>query len=279
MGVDRALQPVGGVTFGPYITRVLYDSALKRQIPIRTHSKVTELLQRPDGLMRGVVVQDRRGGSYTVEARAIVLASGGFGASPEKIGRLKPELANFSNTNQPGATGDALDFAERLGIEMVDLDQIQIHPTMAVGAKTLITEAMRGAGGIMVNREGKRFVDEMTTRDKGSAAVLAQPGKTAFVVFDQALKDSMELVEGYFHIHLVREGNTPEELAGRIGANPANLRQTIETYTAIRRPRRMPSSAARPCRARWPRRSSMRSRSGPAFTSPWGACASIRAPR
>jgi fumarate reductase flavoprotein subunit len=230
MGVDRALQPVGGVTFGPYITRVLYDSALKRQIPIRTHSKVTELLQRPDGLMRGVVVQDRRGGSYTVEARAIVLASGGFGASPEKIGRLKPELVNFSNTNQPGATGDALDFAERLGIDMVDLDQIQIHPTMAVGAKTLITEAMRGAGGIMVNREGKRFVDEMTTRDKGSAAVLAQPGKTAFVVFDQALKDSMELVEGYFHLHLVREGNTPEELAGRIGANPANLRQTIETY-------------------------------------------------
>ena len=230
MSKERALQPTGSLNFGPYITKVLFENANKRQIPIRTNSKVIEILQRPDGGVRGVVVQDRRGALYTVEAKAIVLASGGYGASPEKVGRFKPEYAKFSSTNQPGATGDVLDFADKLGIDFVDLDQVQIHPTQAVGAKTLITEAMRGVGAIMINRDGKRFVDEMTTRDKGSAAVLVQKGQTAFLFFDQSIRDSMKLVEGYFHLDLVREGATLQELAGKIGAPGQALEQTMATY-------------------------------------------------
>ena len=230
MSADRALQPVGSFNFGPYITRVLLESAMKRQIPIRTHSKVIEILLRPDAGVRGVVVQDRRGALYTVETKAIVIASGGYGASPEKVAKYRPEYAKFSSTNQPGATGDVLEFADKLGIEMVDLDQIQIHPTQAVGAKTLITEAMRGVGAIMVNRDGKRFVNEMTTRDKSSAAVLQQRGQTGFLLFDQSIRDSMKLVEGYFHLGLVREGATLQELAGQIGAPPDALVQALDTY-------------------------------------------------
>ena len=230
MSADRALQPVGSVNFGPYITRVMLDNANKRQIPIRTHSKVVEILQRPDGGVRGVVVQDRRGAMYTIEAKAIVLASGGYSASPEKVGKYKPEYSKFSSTNQPGATGDALDFADKLGMDLIDLDQIQIHPTQAVGAKTLITEVMRGVGAIMVNRDGKRFVDEMTTRDKSSAAVLQQKGQTGFLFFDQSIRDSMKLVEGYFHLDLVKEGATLQELAAKIGAPPDALVQTLDTY-------------------------------------------------
>ena len=80
--VDRTLQPVGGPTFGPYITRVLYDNAVKRGASIRTHSRVVEILVRPDGSIRGVVVMDRRGDLYAIEARAIVLASGATAAAP-----------------------------------------------------------------------------------------------------------------------------------------------------------------------------------------------------
>jgi fumarate reductase flavoprotein subunit len=230
MSQDRALQPVGSVNFGPYITKVLFDNANKRQIPIRTNSTVIDIMQKPDGSIRGVLVQDRRGGMYIIEAKAIVLASGGYSASPDKVGRYKPEYLKFSSTNQPGATGDALDFAERLGIELVDLDQVQIHPTQAVGAKTLITETMRGVGAIMVNRDGKRFVNEMTTRDKGSAAVLQQKGQSAYLVFDQAIRDAMKLVEGYFHLDLVKEGKTLPELATRLGAPGDALVQTLDIY-------------------------------------------------
>lgn len=230
MSRDRALQPTGSLNFGPYITKVLFENANKRQIPIRTHTTVIDILPRPDGGVRGVLVQDRRGGMYVIESKAIVLASGGYSASPDKVGRYKPEYLKFSSTNQPGATGDALDFAERLGIELVDLDQVQIHPTQAVGAKTLITEAMRGVGAILVNRDGKRFVNEMTTRDKGSAAVLQQKGQTAFLLFDQSIRDSMKLVEGYFHLDLVKEGKTPQELATKISAPGDAMAQTLDTY-------------------------------------------------
>jgi fumarate reductase flavoprotein subunit len=230
MSKHRALQPTGAVNFGPYITKVLFDNANKRSIPIRTNSAVIDIVQKPDGSIRGALVQDRRTGMYIVEAKAIVLASGGYSASGEKVGRFKPEYAKFSSTNQPGATGDVLDFSERLGIDFVDLDQIQIHPTQAVGAKTLITETVRGVGAIMVNRDGKRFVNEMTTRDKGSAAVLEQKGQTAFLVFDQSIRDSMKLIEGYFHLDLVKEGKTLPELAAKFGAPGDTLVATLDSY-------------------------------------------------
>ena len=227
---DRTHQPVGGPTFGPYITRVLLDNALKRKVVVRTNSKVTEILQQPDGSIRGVLVQDRRGDLYTIEARALVIASGGYGNNPERIAKLRPDLASFTSTGQPGTTGDAIDLVERIGGEVFDLDQIQIHPTQAVGAKTLISETVRGSGAILVNREGRRFVNEVTTRDRASAAELAQTGKTAFVVFDQGVKQSMTMMEGYFHLDLVKEGATLDALAARIGVDAGNLTKTVETY-------------------------------------------------
>ncbi|MCW5592893.1 MAG: flavocytochrome c [Burkholderiales bacterium] len=227
---DRTHQPVGGPTFGPYITRVLLDNVVRRKVPVRRNSKVVEILQKPDGAMRGVVVQDRRGGLYTIETQAIVIASGGYGSNPKRVAELRPDLANFTSTGQPGTTGDAIDLASRIGAEVFDLDQIQIHPTQAVGAKTLISETVRGAGAILVNRDGKRFVNEVTTRDKASAAVLAQKGRTAFLVFDEGVKGSMSMMEGYFHLGLVREATTLEALAARCGIDAANLASTVEAY-------------------------------------------------
>lgn len=228
--VDRTLQPDNGPTFGPYITRVLYDNAAKRGASIRTNSRVVEILVRPDGAVRGVVVMDRRGELYTIEAPAIVLASGGYGSSPERVAKYRPDLASFTSTGQPGTTGDALDLVQKIGGETFDLDQIQIHPTQAVGAKTLVSETVRGAGSILVNREGKRFVNEVTTRDKTSAAVLKQTGKSAFIVFDEGIKGSMGMMEGYFHLHLVKSAPTVAALAKEIGVDPAALVATVDQY-------------------------------------------------
>ena len=227
--VDRTLQPVGGPAFGPYITQLLLDNANQRGIPVRTHSRVTKLLTT-SGTIAGVEVEDRRGDKYNVMARAVVLATGGYGSSPEKVAKLRPDLAKFTSTGQPGTTGDALDLVQNVGGEVFDLDQIQIHPTQAVGSKTLISETVRGAGAILVNREGKRFVNEVTTRDKASAAVLAQTGQTAFVIFDEGIKKSMKMMEGFFHLGLVTEGKTLEALAKKIGVNPEALPQTVAVY-------------------------------------------------
>ena len=227
--VDRTLQPVGGPAFGPYITQLLFDNAQKRGIPVRTHSRVKKLLMN-EGTIAGVEVEDRRGDRYNVMARAVVLASGGYGSSPEKVAKLRPDLAKFTSTGQPGTTGDAHDLVQEVGGELFDLDQIQIHPTQAVGSKTLISETVRGAGAILVNREGKRFVNEVTTRDKASAAVLAQTKQTAFLIFDEGIKKSMKMMEGFFHLGLVTEGESLAALGKKIGVDATALPQTVATY-------------------------------------------------
>lgn len=227
---NRTYAPEGGGSFGPYVVRVLLDAALARKVAIRRQAKVLEILQRPDGSVRGLVVQDRRGALYTVETKAIVIASGGYGSSPDKMARFKPDYVRFSSTGQPGTTGDALEFADKVGAEIFDLDQIQIHPTQAVGAKTLISEDMRAMGSILVNRDGKRFVNELTTRDRASMAVLAQNGQTAFVVFDQDIRQARRMVEGYFHLGLAKEGDTVAALAANAGLDAGNLAQTVAAY-------------------------------------------------
>ena len=73
--VDRSHSPPGGAAFGPYIMRILHAAAQKRQVPIRKNTKVVALLQRTDGGVRGVVVQDRRGALANIAARAVVIAS------------------------------------------------------------------------------------------------------------------------------------------------------------------------------------------------------------
>ena len=241
--VDRTLQPVGGPAFGPYITRLLLDNALRRGVVVRTYSRVTELLPTTEGAIQGVRVQDRRGDDYTIHTKAVVLASGGYGSSPERVARHRPEFARFTSTGQIGTTGDALDLVQRVGAEAFDLEWIQIHPTQATGSKTLISETVRGAGAILVNRQGRRFVNEVTTRDKVSAAVLAQTGQSAFLIFDAGIRSSMKMMEGFFHLGLVKEGASPQDLAARIGVDASRLGPTLEQYNQYQAAHRDPEFA------------------------------------
>eukprot|EP00798_Chlamydomonas_sp_ICE-L_P019452 gene19452-26114_t len=87
--------------------------------------------------------------------------------------------ASLATTNGPWATGDALDIASNIGASLIHLDQVQIHPTGLVdpkdpdaGTKFLAPEKLRGVGGILLTAEGHRFVDELSTRDVVSGAML-----------------------------------------------------------------------------------------------------------
>ena len=99
---------------------------------------------------------------------------------------LKPALAGFVTTNVSTVTGDGIDMAVAVGAATVDMEQIQIHPSVYTETTTaLITEGIRGDGAILVNQEGKRFVNELETRDNVSAAELAQEGGYAYTILDQ----------------------------------------------------------------------------------------------
>lgn len=93
-----------------------------------------------------------------------------------------------------------------------------------------VSETVRGAGAVFVNKEGKRFISELTTRDKTSAAVSKQTGGVAYEIFDQKVRDKVKQTGAAFELGLAKEGRTLEELGKNAGIDPKNLAATIAQY-------------------------------------------------
>ena len=110
------------------------------------------------------------------------------------------------------------------------MEQIQTHPTVVPEKNIMITEAVRGNGAIMINRDGKRFGSEMATRDVMSDAILKQKGKTAFLVFDQGVRDSLKAIEGYASQGLLTEGKDLKELAEKLKIDAKEFESSIKKY-------------------------------------------------
>lgn len=230
---SRTHRPQGGAAIGVHLVPVLEKAAKDAGVDIRYNSKVTDIIEE-GGKAVGVKVSSA-GGDYTVKAGAVIIATGGFGANPDMVVKYKADLAGFGTTNHKGATGDAFAWVEKFNAELVQMEQIQTHPTVVPSNGVMITEAVRGNGAIMVNREGKRFGNEMATRDVMSADVLAQTGKTAYLLFDQSVRESLKAIEGYAKQGLLTEGATPAELAGKLGMDVAALEATIAAYNGYQK--------------------------------------------
>ncbi len=105
-----------------------------------------------------------------------------------------------------------------------------MNPTLLVGSPVIVSETVRGAGAVFVNKEGKRFISELTTRDKTSAAVSKQTGGVAYEIFDQKVRDKVKQTGAAFELGLAKEGRTLEELGKNAGIDPKNLAATIAQY-------------------------------------------------
>ncbi len=228
--IARTHRPKGGTAIGPHLMKVLANNAHDMNIDIRTGNTVTDVLRADDGSTSGVTVKTESGKTYTIHAKAVVLATGGFGANLDMVKSYKKELAGFSTVNHKGATGDAFAWVEKFDAQLYQMEQIQIHPTVDARNTLLITEAVRGNGAILVNRSGQRFANELSTRDVLSAAILAQDGASAFIIFDTGVRQSLSAIETYASQQLLTEGETVAELARKAGIDEKTLELSISKY-------------------------------------------------
>ena len=185
-----------------------------------------------NGAAAGVVASGKDGETVTVTGKAVILATGGFGANLEMVAELKPELEGFMTTNAAGLQGQGIVMAQAIGAATVDMNQIQIHPTVEFNTASLITEGLRGDGAILVNAEGKRFIDEVGTRDVVSAAEIAQTGSYSWLIVDSYMLSKSTVIAGYITKKLTFSGETYEELAAAIGVDGAALTETMNTWNA-----------------------------------------------
>ena len=234
--VKRIHRPVNEegkvVSVGAYMIPLLQENCEKRGIDIVLNTTVDTILTVANGAAVGVSGTDKDGNTVVVNAKSVILATGGFGANLDMVTQYKPELAGFMTTNAAGAQGQGIEMATAIGAGTVDMDQIQIHPTVEANTAALITEGLRGDGAILVNANGERFIDEVGTRDVVSAAEIAQPGSYSWLIVDQAMADASSVIQGYIKKGYTKTGATYEELAKELDVDPTTFANTMETWNS-----------------------------------------------
>lgn len=232
--VKRIHRPVNAegktVSVGSYMIPLLQENCEKAGVKMMLDTTATEILTDANGAAVGVKATGASGETVTVNAKAVVLTTGGFGANLDMVVKYKPELKGFMTTNAPGIQGQGIEMAQAIGAATVDMDQIQIHPTVEANTAALITEGLRGDGAVLINAEGKRFIDEVGTRDVVSAAEIAQTGSYSWLVVDQAMVDASSVIQGYIKKGYTVTGATYEELGKAMGVDAAAFAETMDKW-------------------------------------------------
>ena len=180
----RALIPVGHT--GTEFIAKFQAKADELGIPVITDMKAEELIKDKTGRVVGVKATSH-GATYTFTAKGgVLLATGGFGANKAMVKKYNPKIdERFKTTDAPGTTGEALYMAKRAGAQLVNMGYIQTYPICdpISGVIELIADS-RFDGAIMLNQEGKRFVEELERRDVLSEAILKQTGNYCWVLWN-----------------------------------------------------------------------------------------------
>lgn len=228
--VARTHRPSGGQPIGAEIVDKLNAKIQETTIDLRLENKAVKLITNSDGAVTGVVVEDKSGKSYKIRSKSVVIATGGFGGSPEVFVYYNQKLKGYNTTNSPSATGDFITLVQDLNVQLVDMDYIQTHPTVSPQYGVLITEALRGNGGILVNNSGKRFSDEMKNRDLLSEDILKQKDKEVYLIFNEGIRNSLAASDDYIDMDIITSGETVADLAEKLRLDQLQLENTITDY-------------------------------------------------
>ena len=226
-------EPEDGSAVGSFLVEHLNQTCAQMGITIMLNTKATEIIM-DGGTAVGVLAQDKDH-DYTINAKSVILATGGFGANFDMMTSYVPSLAGAVTTNHAGADGSGIQMAMDAGADTVDMEQIQLHPTVYQETGLLVSESVRSMGGILVNAEGRRFTNDMSTRDAVSNAELEQTGSYAYIIFDQRIVDDLASTQKYISSGLTVQADTYEELAelmGLEGDAVQNFVDTMETWNA-----------------------------------------------
>lgn len=221
--------PTGGI--GKYMVHYMKPALEKSGADVRVNSQVVRLEKDKDGRVTGVLVKGKNTGLYRINAKAVLLATGSYANNPGIVSKYHPEFFGMVSSAQPGSHGDGLQLGKEVGAQINHLERVQVHPNIASGTSLMITLAMRTNGGILVNNQGRRFFNDNAPRNELGAAMLKQPAQKVWLIYDDAVVAKRQKVHhGYVKLGLVTEGNTPKELAEKLGLPADAFDATMHRY-------------------------------------------------
>lgn len=217
---------------GPHIVRALSKKIADDNINYRLNSQVVDLLMK-DGKVVGATVKTGAS-SYKVNAKAVVMATGGFSASHELVKKWAPEWVGRPTTGAVSLTGDGILMAQKVGAQTVAMQEIKAnylcHPLTARDGVSLTAITPYN---ILINHEGKRFVDEgHASINFKSRAMMKQTGHEAYAIVDQTAMDNLKLMRNYAAAGYFVKANTVEELASKLKVDQKAFIKTMKDYMA-----------------------------------------------
>ena len=234
--VKRSLIPEGHT--GLHIIEKYEKKAEDLGIKVLVNQDVKELLV-DNGKVVGVKAENPEG-ELTVNAKAVILATGGFGANAEMCKKFDPQIdEKVLSTNMVGAQGDGIAMAEKINAGTVDMDKIQLYPVCdpQTGRLMYIGDTRLVGGALLVNKEGKRFVEELATRREISMAIKAQTDSVGYLLWDEDSSKETGTINSYpdeaqseFDRGILVKANTLEELAKHFEMDPEALKATVENF-------------------------------------------------
>lgn len=234
--VKRSLVPQGHS--GSAIIKKYVEKAKELGIEVLTEHDVKEILA-DNGKIVGVKAKTPQGETI-VKAKSVVIASGGFGANDKMTFKYDKEIDDkILSTNSPGATGDGIVMAEKLGANTVGMEHIQLYPICDVetGKLLYVGDTRLVGGALLVNKEGKRFVEELATRREISLAIKAQTDSVGYLMWDEVSSEKTGTIVSHadeakslYDRGLLVKANTIEELADHFKLDKEQLKKTVEEF-------------------------------------------------
>ncbi len=229
--VPRCHRPADKKAIGSELVPALAQATTDAGVEVFMETKATALTTDESGAVNGVDAETADG-TVHFSAKAVIVATGGFGANFDLIKEYRPDLADYVTTNKSSIRGDGMVMAQKAGANLIQMSQIQTHPTVYQENGSLIGEAVRGGGGILINNAGDRFYNEMGTRDAVSAAELQQPDGKVWCFYDQTLYDANAVCAKYDSLGMSTKYDTLDDVAADLGFDVAELQATLDTYNA-----------------------------------------------
>ncbi|SFP29931.1 fumarate reductase flavoprotein subunit [Variovorax sp. PDC80] len=225
------------------VLETLHAQALVAGVAYRAGAHVERLLTEGEGDARRVIGVVLKDGERIGARGGVVIATGGFSRAPDLVERFAPHLREARPMGGHGNTGDGLRMAWALGADLIDLGYVkgtfgapvaEPAPGKEEVAPRLVSAMYRGA--IIVNRAGRRFVNESVSYKTIGDRCLEQPELLGFQVFDQRVMDQSSPLptvadyKGALDAGLVKQADSLEALAAALGIDAAALRETVDAY-------------------------------------------------
>jgi len=214
----------------------LLAAAAASGIEIMTNARADTLYADEAGRVAGLDIARPDGSREAIGCGALMLACNGYGGNRALVARHIPEMADALYFGHPGNQGDAIAWGEALGASPKDLGAYQGHGAVAYPHGILITWALMMEGGIQVNAAGRRFSNEHAGYSEQAVEVLRQPGKIAYLIYDERLHRLALDFEDYrtaAKAGAVRRLPSLRELAASFNLPPDALTATLEKTRAF----------------------------------------------